>query len=123
MDESPVTLLEDLLTREPGPENAHYLKTSRDFFGDDWTYEEMQAVEEEFAQDFRTAAARVEAVWGPPDFLGTRAESEFPEFYTAEEFCYWRKGDRLAMIWWEHQDKEAPVCLTLAALTPEDLGG
>jgi hypothetical protein len=123
MDGKPVAILERLLKQEPGPRNAHYLKASRDFFDCNWTYEEVQAIEDEFARDFRTVAAQVEAAWGPPDFIGYRTESEFPEFCTAEEFCYWRKGKRLAMIWWEHQDKEVPVLLTLAVLTPEDLRG
>jgi hypothetical protein len=45
------------------------------------------------------------------------------QFYTAEELCYWRRGDLLAMIWWEHQDKEVPVLLTLAVLRLEDVTG
>lgn len=61
--------------------------------------------------------------WGPPDFIGQRADSEFPQFYTAEQLCYWGRGDVVAMIWWEHQDEEVPVLLTLAVLTPEDVTG
>src|SRR5262249_26196774 len=118
--EDPVALLQQLLTQKP-PRKAHYLKASRDFYDADWTYEEVQAIEAEFAKDFRAVAAQVEAAWGPPAFIGHRNDSEFPEFYTAEEFCYWRRGDLLAMIWWEHQDKEVPVLLTLAVLTAEDV--
>jgi hypothetical protein len=33
MGEDPVALLERLLTSEPGPRNAHYLKASRDSCG------------------------------------------------------------------------------------------
>jgi hypothetical protein len=119
MDDSPIAILERLLMREPGPRNAHYLKASRDFYDCDWTYEELQAIEAEFARDFRAVAAQVEAAWGQPDFIGHRTEAPFPEFCTAEELCYWRKGDRLAMVWWEHQDKELPVLLTLAVLSLE----
>lgn len=121
MGEDPVAILGRLLTQEPGPRNAHYLKASRDFFEADWTYEEVEAIEAEFARDFRAVAAQVEAAWGPPDFIGHRNDSEFPEFYTVEEFCYWRRGNVLAMIWWEHQDKEVPVLLALAVLSPEDI--
>lgn len=121
MGDDPVALLEQMLTLEPGPQNAHYLKASRDFFDDDWTGEEVEAIEAEFARDFRAVGARIEAAWGPPAFLGHREDSEFPEFYTAEELCYWRRGEVLAMVWWEHQDEEAPVLLTLAVIRPEDV--
>jgi hypothetical protein len=123
MNENAVAILERLLTQEPGPGNAHYLRVSRDFYDADWTYEEVQAIEDAFAQDFRAVTAEVKAAWGPPEFIGHRKDSDFPEFYTAEGLCYWRKGDRLAMIWWEHQDKEVPVLLTLAVLKPEDVTG
>jgi hypothetical protein len=123
MEEDPVAILERLLSREPGPRNAHYLKASRDFFAGDWTYADVRAIETQFARDFRAVAARVEGAWGPPDFIGHRTDSDFPDFYTFEELCYWRKGDRLAMVWWEHQDKELPVLLTLAVMTPEQIRG
>jgi hypothetical protein len=123
MTDNPVMLLERLLSQEPSARKIHHLKSSRDFFEADWTYEEVRAIEAEFARDFQATAAEVEAAWGPPDFIGHRADSEFPEFYTAEELCYWRRGDVLAMIWWEHQDKEVPVALTLAVFKPEDIGG
>jgi hypothetical protein len=116
MSDDPVALLEHLLAQEPSSQNVHFLKGSRDFFEPDWTYEEMGAIEAEFARDLRAVAARVAAVWGAPDFIGHRSESEFPTFYTAEEMCYWRRGSVLAMIWWEHQDKEVPVLLALAVL-------
>ncbi len=123
MDEDPVAILERLLSQEPGARKTHYLKASRDFFDADWTYDEVQAIEADFARDLRAVAAQVEAVWGPPVFMGHRDDSEFPEFYTVEELCYWRRGDLLAMIWWEHQDKEVPVLLALAVLTPENVTG
>jgi hypothetical protein len=123
MAEGPIVILGRLLTQEPGPRNAHYLRASRDFFDGDLSYEEVQAIEAEFARDFRAVAAQVAAAWGPPDFIGHHTESEFPRFYTAEEFCYWRRGDRLAMIWWEHHDKEVPVLLTLAVFTAEQMKG
>lgn len=121
MGEDPVAILERLLTQQPGTRNAHFLKASRDFFDADWTYEEVQAIEAEFAQNFRAVVAQVEKAWGPPDFIGQRTESEYPEFYTVEEFSYWKRGDRLAMVWWERQDKEVPICLALAVLRPEDI--
>lgn len=88
-----IAILERLLTQEPVPENVHYLKESRDFFDAEWTYQEMEAIEAELAREFRLVAAEVEKAWGPPDFIGCREESEFPEFYPAEELCYWRRGD------------------------------
>ena len=121
MEANPVQILEQLLAQEPGPQNVHHLKASRDFYDADWTYEEMQAIEAEFARDFRIVAAEVEAAWGPPEYIGHRDRSPFPEFYTAEDLCYWRRGNLLAMIWWEHQDKEVPVLLTLAVLSPDDV--
>jgi hypothetical protein len=86
-------------------------------------YEDMQAIEAEFARDCWGVAARVAKAWGPPDFMGHRNDSEFPEFYTAEELCYWRRGDLPALIWWEHQDKEVAVLLTPAVLKPEEVTG
>jgi hypothetical protein len=119
--DDPVAILERLLTQKPGPRNVHHLKASRDFFDTDWTYEEVVAIEAEFARDFREAAVSVESAWGPPEFIGHRDASEFPEFYIAEELAYWRRGEVLALVWWEHQDKEVPVLLTLAVLAPADL--
>lgn len=121
--EDPVAILEGLLTQAPGLRNVHHLKASRDFFDEDWTYEEVAAIEAEFARDFRAAAARVEAAWGRPAFIGHRDDSEFPEFYVAEELAYWRRGDVLALVWWEHQDKGLPVLLTLAVLAPDEMAG
>jgi hypothetical protein len=121
MSDSPVAILEGMLKREPGPQNAYYLKASRDFYKCDWTYEDVEAIEREFAQDFRSVATTVADAWGPPDFIGPRSQSDYPLWYVAEDLCYWKKGDRLAMIWWEHQDKEVPVLLTLAVMRPEDL--
>jgi len=121
--DDPVPVLERLLTQEPGPQNVHRLKASRDFFDAGWTYEEVAAIEAEFARDFWAVAAQVEAAWGPPAFIGHRDGSEFPAFYVAEELAYWRRGNLLALVWWEHQDKEVPVLLTLAVLAPEDVAG
>lgn len=119
--EDPVAILKRLLTQKPGPRNVYHLKWSRDFFDADWTYEEVAAIEADFARQFQAPAARIEAAWGPPEFIGHRAQSAFPEFYVAEELAYWRRGDVFALVWWEHQDKEVPVLLTLAVRTPEDI--
>jgi hypothetical protein len=120
-DANPVAILEHLLTLEPGYRNAHFLKASRDFYEADWDYELVERIETEFAKDFRAVAAKIEAAWGKPDYLGHRDDSEFPEFYTVEELCYWRKGEVLALVWWEHQEKEVPVLLALGVFRPEDL--
>jgi hypothetical protein len=50
-----------------------------------------------------------------------RSDSEFSEFDIVEVLCYWRKGDRLAMIWCEHQDMELPVSVALAVLTRQQV--
>lgn len=121
MDSDPVVILEHLLTLEPGYRNAHFLKVSRDFWDSDWSYELVEGIEAEFASELRAVVARIEAAWGKADFLGHRDDSEFPEFYTVEELGYWRKGEVIAMAWWEHQDKEVPVLLGLGIFTPEDL--
>jgi hypothetical protein len=121
MSKDPVAVFEELLTQTPGFQNSHYLKASRDFYGRDQTYEAVRVVEQEFARAFRAVVEEVEAVWGPPEFIGHRSESPFAEWHVAEELCFWRKEDRLAMIWWEHQDKELPVLLILAVLKPEHL--
>ena len=121
MSKDPVAVFEELLTQTPGFRNSHYWKASRDFYGCNQTYEAVRVIEQEFARAFRAAVDEVEAVWGPPEFIGHRSESPFPEWYVAEELCFWRKADRLAMIWWEHRDKEAPVLLILAVLKPEHL--
>jgi hypothetical protein len=120
---NPMEILERLLFEKPEPGTRQHvcLKASRDFFESGWTYEEVEAIEAEFARDFRFVAEEVAKVWGPPEFIGHRNDSPYPDFYTAEEFCYWRKSDVLAMIWWEHQDKELPVALTLAVLRPDEL--
>jgi hypothetical protein len=121
VDPSPIAILERLLKQEPGYRNAHFLKASRDFWESDWTYEQVEAIEAEFASELRSIAAEIETAWGKPDFIGHRDDSEFPDFYAVEELCYWRKGDLVAMIWWEHQEKEVPVLLGLGVFTPEDL--
>lgn len=121
MSKDPVAVFEELLTQPPGFRNSHYWKASRDFYGCDQTVEQVRVIEQEFARAFRAVVEQVEAAWGPPDFIGHRSESPFPEWHVAEELCYWRKGDRLAMIWWEHQDKELPVLLTFAVLKPEQI--
>ena len=121
MDFNPIAILEHLLQKEPGYRNAHFVRASRDFWEPDWTYEQVEAIETEFAAEFRSIAAKIETMWGKPDFIGHRDNSEFPEFYTVEELCYWRKGNVLAMVWWEHQEKEVPVLLGLGVFTPEEL--
>jgi hypothetical protein len=121
--ENPITIFESLLSQLPGMRNVHYPKASRDFYADDWTFEDVVAIEAEFARDLQAIAAKVEGVWGPPEFIGPREDSGFPDFFIAEELAYWRKGDVLAIIWWEHQDKEVPVMLVQAVLTPGQLAG
>lgn len=121
MGEDVVAVFERMLTQEVGERKAHYLKKSHDFYDPDWTYEDVEAIEAEFARDLRSVAARVETAWGPPEFIGHRDNSPFPNFYTFEELCYWRRGNLLAIIWWEHQDKELPVLLALDVFKPEDL--
>jgi hypothetical protein len=120
MATDPIAILERLLRERPAEKNVHYLKASRDFSDTGWTYEEMGAIEDEFAHDLRTVAERISADWGPPEFLGHRCESAFPEFYVVEEFCYWQRDGLLAMVWWEHQDKEVPVLLAVAVVAPDD---
>jgi hypothetical protein len=121
VDANPISILERLLELEPGYQNAHFLKASRDFWDSDWTYEQVEAIEAEFASELRSVAAKIEKAWGKPDFIGHRDNSEFPDFYTVEELGYWRKGDILAMVWWEHQDKEVPVLLGLGVFREDDL--
>ena len=121
MSKDPLAVFEDLLTRPPGFRNSHYWKASRDFYGCGQTYEAVRVIEQEFARAFRAVVEEVEAAWGPPEFVGHRSESPFPEWHVAEELSYWRKGDRLAVIWWEHRDKEAPVLLIFAVLKPEQI--
>jgi hypothetical protein len=116
-----VAIFERLLAGEPGFQHTHFLKASRHFFDNDLPYDEIEVIEAEFAREFRVVAATVESAWGPPEFIGHREESKFPEFYTVEELCYWTKSDRLAMIWWEHQDREVPVLLALAVVTEEQV--
>jgi hypothetical protein len=118
--EDPIPILEQMLTREPGPENTH-LKVSREFYDDDFSPEEVEAIVSEFARDFQAIAARIETAWGPPEFIGQSSESAFPEFYVAEGLAYWQRDDALALVWWEHQDQELPVLLTLAVLTQENM--
>jgi hypothetical protein len=121
MDSDPIAIFQRLLALDPGYQNAHFLKASRDFWDSDWTYEQVETIESEFSKELRSVAERIEAVWGKPDFIGHRDDSEFPDFYTVEELCYWRKGEVLAMVWWEHQEKEVPVLLGLGVFAPEQL--
>lgn len=121
MSEDAVAILERLLNQEGGFPVTHCLKSSRDFYDADWTFEEVNSIEAEFDREFQAVASQVEADWGVPDFIGRGTESEFRELCMAEELCYWRKGEKLAVIWWEHQDKELPFTLTCAVICPEKI--
>ena len=99
MGEEVVAAFERLLAQEPVQRKPHYLKASRDFWDADWTYEEVEAIEAEFARELRLVAAKVEAAWGPPEFIGHRDNSPFSHFYIFEELCYWKRDGLLAIIW------------------------
>ncbi|MFO0956261.1 MAG: hypothetical protein U0800_02210 [Isosphaeraceae bacterium] len=114
--EAPSAILERLLAQDVGQREVYYLKLSRDFFDGDWTYEEMADIEADFERDFRAAVEQISTVWGAPAFTGDRTHSNFPDFFEAAELAYWRQGNRLALIWWDHPDKELPVVLALEVL-------
>ena len=122
MADSPVTILERLLAQPAYFQNMHRLRESRSFWDDDWTYEEMDALAHQFAADYRALVAEVRAVWGPPDFSGDFDTPGFPGWCLASELTYWRKGNRLACVWWEHCDKEDPFALVLHAAADTETG-
>jgi hypothetical protein len=58
---------------------------------------------------------------GKSEFIGHIEDSQFADLETVEEICYWRRGELVAMVCWEHQDKEAPVALGLGVLWIDEL--
>lgn len=122
MNETPLSVLDRLLAQPPGDQLPYCLRFSRDNFRSDLTDTEMEQIEAEYSREFWELAAQVAATWGLPDFIGHRNESPYTDHW-AEEFCYWRRENLLAMLWWEHQDKEVPVALMAGVMTEDELLG
>ena len=122
MEEKPLAILERLLSQPVRVQNMHCLR-SHDLWGTFATNEQLRAAEAEFAAAYREVVAEVQVVWGPPAFSGDFDSPAFPRWCPAAELSYWRKGSRLACIWWEHQDNDAPVALVLHVAADTESGG
>lgn len=120
MSEDALSVLTRLLEAPPGAENV-YLEKSRDFWEGDWTTEEMEAVEQSCRERYRGEAERLRAAWGTATFSGSWEDPDFPDWCPGTEVSYWEKGDRLAYLWWEHQDQELPFFLVAGAKTRQEL--
>lgn len=103
------------------PEEAarvEQIKVSRDFWDEDWTYEEQEAIRDEFCEEFRAVSDEIARAWGPPNYVGEPERRPYPGLPGGQEVAYWRRGDCLAGVCWDHQDKEFPFILNLVALGP-----
>jgi hypothetical protein len=105
--------LEGLLAEAPGRLVA--LAESRDFWDEDWTYEEVEALEAAMAVQFLRVEEHLTGVWGPPSFAGKLGSRGFPVWCPGMRLAYWHRRERIAAVWWEHQDKEAPILLLASA--------
>ncbi len=111
--------LEELLATPDAERKIAVLRASRDFYECDWEPEEVEEIEDEFEALYRNAVARAEAAWGPPDFAGAYSAEGFPVWCNGEHATYWRRGGRLAAVWWSHQDKELPVMVEAFVCSPD----
>jgi len=103
-----------------------YLVVSRDFYFES-SYEAQENVARQLLEHFGSTVRRVEESWGPPDFLTT----EFPGFdyddadtgplherlywSGAMAVAIWLRGEFVAYVEVEHQDKDLPMMLILGA--------
>lgn len=97
------------------------LQTSREFWGGEWTYEEQDAIRDEFRANWNRIAARIAEEWGKPAYQGQTERSPFPSVPAGHEIAYWLRDDCLLGVFWDHQDKELPYTLELIACGPAAL--
>lgn len=120
MAEATSALLNRLLQEAPGTADV-FLQKSRAFWDGDWTAAEMEALEREFRARYATEVAQARSVLGEPTFAGSYEEADFPDWCPGTDVSYWDRGDRIAYLWWEHQDKELPFLLVAGAKTKDEL--
>lgn len=94
------------------------LETSREFWDGEWTYEEQDAIRDDFRANWNRIAARIAEKWGEPAYQGQTERSPFPGVPAGHEIAYWLRDDCLLGVFWDHQDKELPYTLELIACGP-----
>lgn len=112
--------LEALLAQAAAAPTSWHLDeiwASRDFFADR-SDELTRAAMQEAREYYLAVVAEVIATWGEPDFIGDPINSEFKRVGMAIRVAYWRRGEFLACVWYEHEDTELPVVVVLAAIHP-----
>lgn len=121
MGDSPISILERYLTQPVTPENTYWVR-SRDFWGTFARDEDLRAARDKCAAHYRAIVAEISLIWGEPDFSGNWDTAGFPRWCPASELSYWRKGGRLACVWWEHQDNDVPCGLVLKVAADTESG-
>jgi hypothetical protein len=101
-----------MLLEEP-QYTEHILRETRDFWDDDWDYDEMEALFDELVAEMDALVAGLTTAWGPPAFHGRSDDAGYPEWAFHDVIAYWPRQGRYAYVAVVHEDKELPIDLRL----------
>jgi hypothetical protein len=96
-----------------GENQEHVLEESRDFWDDDWDYEEMDEIFDGLVLKWEKLVSEITSAWGPPLQAGSADEVDFPWSVLGDRIAVWSRDDRFAYVAVRHEDKELPMLLLL----------
>jgi hypothetical protein len=111
MSKLTIDILQTLLAG--GDNQEHVLEESRDFWDDDWDYDEMEAIFDALVLKWEKLVSEIAAVWGSPMQAGSGDEVDFPWSVLGNRIAVWPHDDRFAYAAVRHEDKELPMLLLL----------
>jgi hypothetical protein len=89
------------------------LYISRSFW-DNYTYEEMDRIWQEYMEHYNHVKEHCISALGPPDFSGFWGTEGYPDDQTATHLTYWDRPSGRMQVQFEHPDKEYPMFVTVA---------
>lgn len=72
---------------------------------------ELDLLFEDLLETLGNHRVRLEEAWGNPNFAGTPADDDFPEWSEALALAYWTHEDRWAYLALHHHDEDQPLLL------------
>lgn len=85
------------------------LHISRDFWDDNYIFEEMENIWTEFTDHYNRLVERCSSMLGPPNFSGNWGMEGYPEGQSASDVTYWDHPKGRMQIELDHPDKELPM--------------
>jgi hypothetical protein len=120
LTENLVAVFQQLTDAAPGAD-AYHLRKVDDFVERDLGPEEIDELFAGFERDFGEAVEIVTEAWGPPTYIGSVDNDDFPAWSEALTLACWQRDQVQAFISLRHDDDHEPMFLEIGALTDEEI--